>query len=305
MINNTTLPSKNHHFLPRHYLEGFTNNKGMFFVYDKMYGNIFKSSPGNTFFEKHLNTVTFPKGHSSDFLENVYAHIEGESWGAFNRIRGSSKNTKIELLDEMSLFFFLLCLHWRLPTNISIVDNLSDISFNEDDILNYFTISRKDGKKAPKEIIYKIKSSSAFKKSLKLILPFAPFFKNGDWGDDIKRWRFLYPADGKDWYLVGDNPIVTEGVNDNDPLKCLNEFVFPVSGKILLVNTNPPINHGFPSELVMEFNMAIIERSKRFVACPKEDWLGAVVKYYNFYKSYDKTHTIIPNFLNGLKKGIV
>jgi len=298
-------PSIKHHFLPQHYLAGFTDDKGMFFVYDKVSGEIFQSSPANTFFEKHLNTVTFPKGNSSDFLEGAYTHIENESWGAFNKIKNSLKDTKIDLLDKMSLYFFLLCLYWRLPANISAVDNLSKISFEDDDALNYFTISRKDGGNAPKEFLDEIKNSLAFKKSLKLILPFAPFFKNKTWSDSIERWRFLFPADGKGWYIVGDSPIITDGVNDRDPMKCLENFIFPISGKTLLVNTNPPISQGFPPELVMEFNMAIIERSKRFVACPNKDWLQALIKYFDFYKSYNKTNTIIPNLFSGLSSGIL
>lgn len=298
-------PSVKHHFLPRHYLSGFTNDKGLFYVYDKSSGKIFESSPSNTFFEKHLNTVTFPKGHSSDFLEGVYTHIENESWTAFDRIQKSTKDTNIGLIDKMNLYFFLLCLHWRLPANIDAVEKLSKVAFNDNEILNYFSLINKDGSKAPNDIINYIAKSSAFKKSLKLLVPFAPFYKDNKWQEDVVRWRFLYPAEGKNWYVVGDVPIVTKGIYDNDPLKCLKEFVFPVSGRILLVNTDPPITQGFPPELIMEFNMSVFEQSKRFIASPNRDWLEALVKYYNFYKTYNKTDTIVPKFFEGLKSGIL
>ena len=68
--------SKRHHYLPRHYLRGFTNSEGIYFVYDKEEKNIFVGSPDNTFFENNLNIATFPKGDSSDFLEDMYTEIE-------------------------------------------------------------------------------------------------------------------------------------------------------------------------------------------------------------------------------------
>ncbi|MEA2020765.1 MAG: DUF4238 domain-containing protein [Patescibacteria group bacterium] len=300
----TNKPSKKHHYLPRHYLKGFTNSGGTFFVYDKRNRSIFETTPDAVFFENNLNTVSFPGGKKSDFLESAYTHVESESWATFDKIRKSSSITEIDLLDKMSLFFFILCLHWRLPTNIGAVENLSSIAFNKDHTLNYFSVVNKNGKKAPEEILSAIKNSQAFKKSLKLVLPFAPFYGDNSWDDSIGRWRFLYPADGKSWYIVGDNPIVTRGIDDRDPLKCLKEFVFPVSGEVLLVNTNPPIDQGFPPELAMEFNMAIIERAERFVASPRRDWLEALVTYYKFYESFDKTDTIIPNFFEGFHSGV-
>lgn len=298
-------PSVKHHFLPRHYLRGFVNEDGKFYVYDKSTGKIFESSPDNAFFEKHLNTVTFPSGEKSDFLEDAYTHIENESWRSFNRIKDSDKDTKIELLDKMSLYFFLLFLHWRLPANINNVEILAKKAFDEKEVLNYFSINNKDGSRAPDKIIGKITKSSAFKKSLKLLIPFAPFFKDNNWQDDVLRWRFLYPADGKNWYVVGDVPLITTNTYDDDPINCLKEFVFPISGKILLVNTDPPIEQGFPPELVVEFNMAIFERSQRFIASPNKKWLEAMVGYYNFYKTNNKTQTIIPKFFSGLKSGIL
>jgi len=84
-VGNT--PSKKHHYLPRHYLKGFTNSENRFFVYDKERENIFVSSPDAAFFENNLNTVTFPNGDSSDFLEDMYTEIENQFWGPFDRIR--------------------------------------------------------------------------------------------------------------------------------------------------------------------------------------------------------------------------
>lgn len=101
-------PSKKHHFLPRHYLRGFVNSEDCFFIYDKQNDNILPKplTPDAVFFENNLNTVTFPEGESSDFLENLYTEIENQSWATLDNIRNSSSKTPIQLFDKMHLFLF-------------------------------------------------------------------------------------------------------------------------------------------------------------------------------------------------------
>jgi Protein of unknown function (DUF4238) len=234
-LNN---PNVKHHYLPRHYLRGFTDNKDGFFVYDKQNDKIFRSSPTSTFFENNLNTIVSPQGTASDWLEDYYTAVENRVWGSFDTIRNSTSKTPTDPLDKMNLFLFLLFLHWRLPSNIEFAEKLSEEAFRDDsNVLNYIVFTDGNGNKAPDPIIEMIRSSSGFKKAMRVLLSFAPFLKDKDWGKTLDNWRFLYSGDNKSWYIVGDNPIITEGRYDHDPINCLREFVFPVSGRILLVNT--------------------------------------------------------------------
>jgi len=285
--------SKKHHYLPRHYLKGFTNNKNKFYVYDKQTDKIFETSPGNAFFENKLNTTTLPNGESSDFLEGLYADTENQFWPTLDKIRKSSPNIAINLFDKMNLFLFLLFLHWRLPSNIEYAESLSKESFIEGTDIDFFHIVGKDGKNVPEEFLQVIKNSSAFKKTIKMALPFAPFYKDNDWHIKLNKWRFFYAGDGKSWHIVGDNPIVTNGKNDHDPVNCLKEFVFPVSGKILLTNIDNPINKDLPPEFMVQHSAAIIKRARRFVACQSEDLLRMLIKYYKVHTIFDKEEIII------------
>jgi len=288
-------PSVKHHYLPRHYLRGFTDDKDGFFVYDKQNDKIFSSSPSSTFFENNLNTMVSPQGTASDWLEDYYAEVENRVWGSFDTIRNSTSKTPIDPLDKMTLFLFLLFLHWRLPSNIEIAEKLAGEAFREDnDVLNYFGIRSKKGGEVPNPIIEEIRSSSDFKKAMRVLVAFAPFFRNKDWDKTLDNWRFLYSGDNKSWYIVGDNPIITEGRYDHDSINCLKEFVFPVSGRILLVNTHKPINKDFPPEIAVDAMNAIIERARRFVACRNKDLLKMLVDQYKEYVRLGKTHLIIP-----------
>jgi Protein of unknown function (DUF4238) len=288
------IASKKHHYLPRHYLRGFTNSKGMFFVYDKNNGNIFPSSPNNAFFENNLNTVTFPNGDSSDFLEDMYTETENQSWGPFDRIKKSTHTHPIVLLDKMHLFLFLSFLYWRLPSNLSYVEKLSEKAFLNGGEFDYLKITSKNGQTVPKEIIEMLKNSKAFKKCFAQIIPFIPFYKDKNWAKRLDNWRFLYTGDNKSWYIVGDNPIIAKEESRHDIINCLKESMFPISGKILVINIEQPINRGLSPEFGIEFNTAIIQQARRFVACQDKGFLEALIKYHNLYVQYDKANTIVP-----------
>lgn len=286
-------PSKKHHYLPRYYLKGFTDSKGSFFVYDKCTDKIFPTSPSAAFFKNNLNTVTLPNGSPSDFIEGLYTEMENQSWASLDSIRDSTLNTPIKPLDRMNLFLFLLFLHWSLPSNIGHIEKLSEEFFHADNELDYFRLASKTGDAVSKDAIERITSSPAFKKSSKTIVPFAPFFKDKNWAGKIENWRFIYSGDEKNWFVVGDNPIITQGDTDHDPVNCLNEFIFPVSGKILLVSVHRHISQELPPEFTIQYSAGIIERAQRFVACQNKNLLEALIKYYKLHVQYGKADNII------------
>jgi hypothetical protein len=293
-------PSRRHHYLPRHYLRGFAGDDGSFFVYDKQNGAIFPTSPDAAFYENDLNTVILPNGSRSDFLEDLYTGVENQSWDSLDNIRRSALSTPIDLMDKMNLFLFLSFLHWRLPGNSEFSGELSQRFFGPDNRLSYFNLKSRTGASVPKEIIEKIKSSPAWKKAAKGIVAFAPFFSGGTWSADLENWRFLYPGDDKNWYIVGDNPIITHGPNDHDPLICLKEFIFPVSGRILLISFSGRIREVLPPAFAIQYGAAIIQRSQRFVACQDKAFLTALVKHYGLYVRFGKAGTIITELFDML-----
>jgi len=296
------IPSKKHHYLPRYYLKGFTNSQGNFFVYDKRADKIFSTNPDASFFENNLNTVTLPSGKRSDFLESLYSEIENQFWNSLDIVRKSTPNTLIKPLDKMNLFLFVLFLHWRLPSNIEFVERLSERFFSGDNELDYFKLASKTGNTVPKEVIKKITSSPAFKKLAKMIVPFAPFFKDKNWWGNLEKWRFMYSGEEKNCFIVGDNPIVTHGDSDHDPVNCLKEFIFPVSGKILWISVDRHIGEVLSPEFTVQYNAAIIERAQRFVACQNKGFLEALIKYYKLHVQFERTDNIIVELFKMLER---
>ena len=284
--------SKKHHYLPRHYLKGFTNLDGSFFVYDKQTKKIFASNPDNSFSENNLNTVRI-HGQDSDFIEKMYSQIEGKVWSALDNIRDSEHKDKVEDLDKMNLCLFLATLHWRLPQNTPNVEFLSKRFFSDDANFKHFTLNSGTSKSVPAQIVDAIRNSDGFKKSARLLIPFT-IFQDENWSESIANWAFSYPGDGKQWHMIGDNPLITEGFNDGDPKKFLDRFIFPVSGRVMLINNGTRLTlKELPEAFLLQFNTALVHKAERFVACPRKDLLEAVVKFYDHYVSQNMTHLII------------
>lgn len=293
--------SKKHHYLPVHYLEGFTDSENTFFVYDKKTEKIFSTNPNGAFFENDLNTITLPDGVETDFLEGLYTNIENTSWGVLDKTRKSTYKDTIELLDKMYLYSFLLFLYWRLPCNIEFSDKLSEKAFIENGEFNYFSLKSKNGDVVPKAIADTVKNSEAFRKSFRQIIPFAPFYEK-DWAKRLEEWRFLYTGDYKNWYIVGDNPFIIKNENQQDFRNCLKEFICPIAGNILLICADGPIKTKLPPEFAIDYNTAIIERAQRFVACQDKGFLESLIKYYKIHVQYEKTNIIIPEIFKMIRQ---
>ena len=58
-------------------------------------------------------------------------------------------------------------------------ERLSRRFFGPDNELSYFKLLSRTGNAAPKEMIDRIRSSPAWKKAAKTVVPFAPFFRGG------------------------------------------------------------------------------------------------------------------------------
>ena len=200
----------------------------------------------------------------------------------------------------MNLYFFMLFLHWRLPANIVSISTISERFFRENNDYDYFNLKNTDGTPVPIEVTEMLRSSSAFKKTAKLLVPFAPFFKDKNWSHNLEKWRFLYTGDNQVWFMVGDNPIITRGYDDHDPINCLRECIFPISGNILLLSGKIHEGKLLHPEFTLKYNVAIIERAKRFVACQSKDFLEVLVDRYKIYVEYEKRDNIIRELFDAL-----
>jgi hypothetical protein len=243
-------------------------------------------------------------GGKTDFIEAIYAELERRVWASFDNIRDSTAEKPIDVLDKMNLFHFLSHLHWRLPSNSRHLPRLSDSLFSEKSVLPYMKLVDMNNKDAPETVASQLKSQPDFDKAVRVMAAFAPFYQR-NWTNQLKNWRFLYSGDDQNWFLVGDNPIVTDGRWDHDPKECLRELFFPVSSRILLVSTKRNISPILAPDFVIQFNTSILMRSSRFVAFQRRDFLEAIVRDYQIHKRLGKENSIINRLFEMLDEGKV
>lgn len=286
--------SKKHHYLPRHYLKGFSDSSERFYVYDKKTKDIFVSSPDNSFFENNLNTIEVDD-EKSDWLETLYSEIEGGRWDSFDKIRNSKHQQSISIENRLELLFFISILFWRLPSNFKYLEEVSKNLLGNDLSTSIFKLKNKNGEIVNQKVVDNIKSKDFFKKSSRIMASFLPFYDNYDVSD----WVFSYTEDGGIWHVVGDNPLITrKKFNLKKPAGFLDEFIFPVSGNIILINGYFKNKSDLSNAFILQFNIAIIHNSKRFVAFHNKEKMEAFIKYYNFYVDNKRETQIISDMFN-------
>lgn len=185
-------------------------------------------------------------------------------------------------------------LHWRLPSNSLHAEELSKRFFGEGPEFDYLNLTNLDGGQPSPKQIDELLNLPAWKTASKMLLPFAPFFSGTDWTRSIVNWRLLYHQPGTSWFIVGDNPIIATGRNDHDPILCLHDIFFPISGNVLLISRGENTPKQLPPEFTVQFGAAMIERCDRFVACRSEEFLAALVDYHSSCEGRGTSSKIIP-----------
>jgi len=115
------MASSKHHYIPKFYLENFTNAEGKFYIYlvkeDRFKKNGELFSPKSHFFEEGGNTI-FWEDTANDHLELAYAELDSRVANIFNQIKYSNDpGYGLSSKDMPLLQFFVAHLFWRNPVN--------------------------------------------------------------------------------------------------------------------------------------------------------------------------------------------
>ena len=109
--------SKRHHYIPQYYLKCFTNENGLFYLYEVLRNRMDKNlhNTDSLFFEKNRNIIRY-KGQISDIIENYYTDFDTIFANLFREIKNGvfeeelfASNVLVCIKQFLALF---LC---RLP----------------------------------------------------------------------------------------------------------------------------------------------------------------------------------------------
>jgi len=97
-------PAKKHHYLPVFYLNGFTDEEGLFCVYDKLKKKFHvRQRPNNWFLANHLNSYR-PDGKLLFTLEEPYhTEMDSESAPSLRKIKDGDSSQQIDIQDKIQI----------------------------------------------------------------------------------------------------------------------------------------------------------------------------------------------------------
>lgn len=270
--------SKKHHYVPRFYLEGFTDTNGFFFVYDKWTQKTWRCKPEQAFFENRRNTgkLQFTQEDPpfvSDSLESSFADVDSTAASVINRIKHSNPEDQALTFETLvHLQLFLLSLFWRSPANDSLREDVLQSEMFKSLNFGTFEVVYEDGNKDPESVMH---DTDLLKKIYSSFLPHAsfrePYLKM-----DKKNWRLYYG--GASHGLIGDNPVIHKPFKDFASLH--KEVFFKVSSGITLVSTELYKPDVLSPLFITNVDLLLFQQAKRYVASSEKNYLTSLITLY-------------------------
>jgi len=268
--------SSRHHYIPKFLINGFTNQQGKLYVYDKEKDFIQNNSrpPKSIFFEWDRNNITLPdKTESSiieDFLFQEIDNIGSEVVKYFQE----TKLQEIQFNDDnvAQFLYFLICLFWRIPKTDFAVDDLvknAEIRINgiNPDIL------KKD------KAFIKVQRTGIIRHTIKEMISNGESFK-----------KFVNIHRIQDNILViGDNPLLYRKLTQEFSSFGKEDFIIAISSNRIFSSTKYDL--GTLSKInAVAYNTAVIRQSVRYVCCGNLDVLEKSVKTYKMMRDSGFTY---------------
>lgn len=273
--------SKNHHYLPRCYLKGFTHNEKQLFIYDKKKDEIRPGNIENSFTLWKRNVITWPSGETNDWLETMYSDIESQSAYLFPKIINSSPSEQVyNQLDKLMLSLFISVLFWRIPgMDNSVQEIINETGFkNRKFHLTYPDSWSEEDKERLESLIL---SEPGFQKVFPLLLALEPFLHE-NFSEFLHTWAFYYQDPGL--MFTADIPYISR--SKDNPKDMMNEFILPLSpGRLLIASgkSYPKLEPEW-NKLV---NLQLIHQAERYVCSNNEQLLRDMVDLYKIRSQLD------------------
>jgi hypothetical protein len=270
------MASKRHHYLPRFYIDGFTNSNGFLWVYDKQKDKIVSipQAPKSIFFELELNTITI-QGEKHDIVEKLLSKTDNEFSKHFLRIRNnvaSMVEDDYELLAYMEMFINQL--FWRTINNQT----------TKEELLAFYKLSNVQYKSFEVEKKVYFLSDEDRMLILKTLIPFdVPTDLADNKGNfHIKVLDFSVSSP----FVICDSPIIYR----SPPLNRLDfkPLIFPISSSRVYLSLESKDFYFGPPEIALT-NVTLIEQTAKYVGHHDKDSLNEIIKAYRIFKSSNMT----------------
>ena len=284
---------RRHHYLPQFYLNYFTNNEGIFYIYDEQREEIRQQTPINTALKRDLYVIKQTNGENNYLLEEIFSEYESQAKILFEKIK---KQEELCYEEKYIMSFFIALMQTRTPSAIEkTVDFFQQITEKQAHIIMQLPEFRKnielnrinegleaytddEYKKLCKNTHIKINPKYALSMSINKIERLALIYSQ-------QNWMFLCIDKSDRYFITTDNPFILYSTDPSSPLGAAVKGVkklCPITNKILLIISD----YGYKTEyknitdrrLLRELNMSLFKRRKKYAISPEKDFLDFLWK---------------------------
>jgi Protein of unknown function (DUF4238) len=274
--------STNHHYIPKFFIDGFLNDKGLLWCYDKINDRIKKNpkSSKGVFFEKNRNNINI-NGAIHSFFEDAYTVSDNISPLAIKILRREAIDQ--QLFSELSHHFnvFLNNLYWRSPNVDLLIANIMRSLPNSHVPFNNLAPSKVASQQ------FRLQIEPMILEKISPLLPQQSYY------------TVSYPAAT---LCLGDMPLIfRQQPKEIDDLATL-PLIAPVSGNRLFIR-NISNNQFWDGTTTLLFNAISIDCSSRMIVCADKDILERSIRtYHNLKKENMLDYAMTRLFGDDLKK---
>ena len=268
--------STNHHYIPKYFTDGFLDDDGLLFVYDKQKDRIKLNKQGSkgVFFAINRNSSDFGLEKPISIMEDAYGVFDNIAPAAIKLLRSNiqlSDNTRIDLHAHLNTL--IIDLYWRNINNDQLFDSLYDrASLTLSGVLGSVKLS--DEQARPYKDFPLFKQLIRYKMAI-LTLEFATKSQNIFTSDII-----TFPIKH---LCIGDMPFLFNGSpKKHSDLLDLPAFI-PISAtKLYLRNITLKRQMSFRETNML--NALIIEQSSKMICSGNKLVMDAAIDYYRLAK---------------------
>lgn len=265
--------SSRHHYIPQFFTKGFSNDRGMLYVYNKELDKIIPNlrPPKSIFYEYDRNTILTKDLEKNSILEDFwYKVVDDKTSRVITQLRKEKITKDLQSDNNLSqLHFFIVSLFWRIPHSdfaakdlIARAEIVTNGNITSDEIKNDPSLN-----KILRSKLYSETIDQCLTQKTNIVEYFSQL---SEFEDDI--------------FIIGDNPVVFE--------KHMGKFTdFGTTGYCLALSSNrihfqsyEPIPN-FTKGSALIYNAIVIDQSKICVAASNLKILTDSIELYKKLKN--------------------
>jgi hypothetical protein len=271
--------SKRHHFIPKYYLNNFTNENNTFFVFDKKHPKkILSRSPKQVCYENHRNSIFGKSNIPHPYLEEeVYSFFDNNHAQIFYEFCNEVVDLKYWSKERVQILeFFVPFLYWRNPKNDQDFDTILDSMNSLHDLDLTISNGVSGDEIVDLEIHKEILNTPDFRKVARLNYGFKTFQHNIQKYKELE-WR-VYDCQGFGGFVTSDNPLLFR-FKRTEIADLRGDVIFPISPSRSFMRIDENRENNFPIPVIQNFSQ--IQNADRFVICHNKEYLELLVSEYN------------------------